>query len=284
MRRSVRLRVVQNAPVLGNLATNLDDHREAVADAVDAGVDLVVFPELSLTGYALGDLADEVALEPDRSEAWGEILDLSKRVDVIVGFVERGRDGWLRNAGAYLSDGRLLHLHRKTYLPTYGPFDEGRFFVPGDRLETFEADWGRAALVVCEEAWHPAVVHAAAIAGAAVLFVTTAAPGRGPVDGGWESQRGWSEILRAYARLYAVGVVFADRVGWEEGTIFGGGSAVWAPGGRTVAEAGHLEPEILDATLEASEFRRARLANPAHGIERSELLLDALRRSGPRSP
>ncbi|MDX1660931.1 MAG: nitrilase-related carbon-nitrogen hydrolase, partial [Gemmatimonadota bacterium] len=199
-------------------------------------------------------------------------------VDVVVGFVERGADGWLRNAAAYLSKGSLLHLHRKTYLPTYGPFDEGRFFVPGNRLETFETAWGRAALVVCEEAWHPAVVHAAALQGAHALIVSTNAPGRGPTDGGWESQRGWREILRSYARLYAVGVVFANRVGWEEGLIFGGGSGVWAPGGRCLAEGGPLHPTTLDATLDPAGFRRARIANPAHGVERPELLLETLKR------
>lgn len=273
--------MVQNAPVLGDLAANLAAHRDAVAEAADDGIELVVFPELSLTGYALADLVDEVALDPS-APRWADVLALSERVDAVVGFVERGEDGWTRNASAYLSEGRLVHLHHKTYLPTYGPFDEARFFVPGDRLDTFDTGWGRAALVVCEEAWHPAVVHAAAMAGAAALIVTTDAPGRGPVDGGWESQRAWRGILAAYARLYAVGVVFASRVGWEEGTIYGGGSAVWAPTGEAIAEAGFLEPEVLDATLEAGDFRRARIANPAHGIERPTLLAEALERAGRR--
>lgn len=277
MRRSVRLRVVQSAPVLGDLDANLAVHRDILADAAAEGVDLVVFPELSLTGYALADLTDAVALDAGAPE-WADVVALSSEVDAVVGFVERGEDGWLRNAGAYLSGGRLLHLHRKTYLPTYGPFDEGRFFVPGDRLETFEAAWGRIALVVCEEAWHPAVIHATAMGGAAVLLVTANAPGRRPMEGGWQSHRAWREILAAYARLYAVGVVFASRVGWEEGMVFGGGSAVWGPDGRAVAEAGFLEPEILDATLDAGDFRRARISNPAHGIERPELSFEALER------
>lgn len=278
MRRSVRLRVVQSAPALGDLDANLAAHAGAVADAAAAGAELVVFPELSLTGYMLADLVDAVALDPAHPR-WGDVLALSESVDVVVGFVERGDDGWLRNAAAYLHDGAVLHLHRKVYLPTYGPFDEARFFVPGERLETFDAPWGRAALVVCEETWHPAVAHAAGANGAGTLLVPANPPGRGPVDGGWRSQRAWRGILEAYARLYAVGVVFACRVGWEEGMIFGGGSAVWGPDGELLAEAGFLEPETLDAALDAGACRRARVANPAHGVERPELLIEALERA-----
>lgn len=281
MRRSIRLRVVQNAPVLGDLDANLAAHRAALADAADDGMDVVVFPELSLTGYALADLADPAALDPGHPR-WEDVLALSTEVDAVVGFVERGADGWLRNAAAYLSDGRALHVHRKTYLPTYGPFDEGRHFVPGDRLETFDAPWGRGALIVCEEAWHPAVVHAAAATGAGLLLAISNAPGRGPRDAGWESQRAWREILSAYARLYAVWIGLANRVGWEEGFIFGGGSAIWGPDGRTVAAAGFLDPEVLDAAVDAGDFRRARIANPAHGIERPELLIEALERARER--
>ncbi|MBW3660889.1 MAG: carbon-nitrogen hydrolase [Gemmatimonadetes bacterium] len=283
MRRPVRLRVVQSAPLLGDVDANLAAHAETIAEAADDGRQLVVFPELSLTGYALGDLVDAVALDPSHPR-WPDLLALSAKIDVVVGFVERGGDGWLHNAAAYLSGGRLLHLHRKTYLPTYGMFDEGRFFVPGDTLETFEAPWGRGALVICEEAWHPSVVHAAVGAGAHLLIVTANAPGRRPIDGGWESQRAWRAILSAYARLYAVGVVFASRVGWEEGLLFGGASAVWGFAGRTIAQAREIEPETLDAVLEPDDFRRARIANPAHGVERDDLLIEALERAGGRSP
>lgn len=277
--RSFPVRVVQDRAVLGDLEANLAAHEAALAAAAADGVEVVLFPELSLTGYALGDLADAVALD-ERHPAWPRVLALGASVDAVVGFVERGPEGWLHNAAAYLHDGRLLHLHRKVWLPTYGPFDEGRFFVPGARYEVFDAPWGRGALVVCEETWHPAVAHAAVALGARVLFVTSNTPGRGPVDGEWRSQRAWSEILACYARLYAVWVVYANRVGWEEGLVFSGGSAVWAPDGGLVGRAGPLEPATLDAVVDARAFERARVANPAHGIERPELLIDALRRAG----
>ncbi|HYO46957.1 MAG TPA: nitrilase-related carbon-nitrogen hydrolase [Gemmatimonadota bacterium] len=278
MRRSVTVRVIQHRPVLGDLQANLADHRARVRAAAEEGVDLVVFPELSLTGYALGDLVDAVALDPGHAR-WPEVLALSEDVDVALGYVERGADGYLYNAGAYLHRGELLHSHRKTYLPTYGPFDEQRFFTPGRTIEAFDAPWGRAALVVCEEAWHPAITHGAVAQGAEVLLTISNAPGRGPQEGDWASQRGWRGILASYARLYAVWVVYANRVGYEEGFVFGGGSAVIAPDGRELLVGDPLEPDELTAALDPAELRRARIANPAHGIERHQMLIEALARA-----
>lgn len=275
MRHSVTIRVVQHRPVLGDLAGNLADHRARVRAAAAEGVGLVLFPELSLTGYALGDLVDAVALDPTHP-LWPEVLALSEDVDVALGYVERGEDGWLHNAAAYLHAGELLHSHRKAYLPTYGPFDEGRFFAPGRTIETFEAPWGRSALVICEESWHPSVVHGVAMQGADALLVISNAPGRNPVAGDWTSQRGWRANLSAYARLYSVWVAYANRVGYEEGFVFGGGSAVIAPDGTELLVADPLESEELTAELDAGAMRRARVANPAHGIERHELLIQAL--------
>lgn len=283
MRRSITVRVIQHRPVLGDLEANLADHRARVRAAGEEGVDVVHFTELSLTGYALGDLADAVALDPAHP-LWPEMCALSEDVDVVAGFVERGDNGWLYNAAGYFHAGRPLHVHRKVYLPTYGPFDEGRFFAPGSAIEVFDAPWGRGALVICEEAWHPSVAHGVCMQGAEVLFATANAPGRLPLEGGWASHRAWREILATYARLYAVWVPFASRVGYEEGFVFGGASAVFGPDGGLVAGADFLEPAELTALLGADELRRARVRNPAHGIERNELLVDALERAGAVGP
>ncbi len=278
MRRPVTVQVVQHRPVLGDVGANLADHRARVEAAAAEGAELVLFTELSLTGYGLGDLVDAVALDPSHP-LWPEVLALSEPADVVVGFVERGDDGYLYNSAAYLHAGRALHVHRKVYLPTYGAFQEGRFFTPGRSLDAFDAPWGRAAFLICEECWHPAVAYAAVAQGAEVLLATANAPGRGPVDGGWASHRGWREILAAYARIYAVWIPFASRIGYEEGFVFGGGSAVFAPDGSPVAEADFLEPADLTTVLGAAVLRRARVANPAHGIESHGLLAAALEKA-----
>ncbi|HUP01746.1 MAG TPA: nitrilase-related carbon-nitrogen hydrolase [Gemmatimonadota bacterium] len=278
MRRSIHVRVVQHRPLLGDIEANLADHRARTLAAAADGVDVVHFTELSLTGYALGDLADQVAIDPAHP-LWPEVCALSEEIDVVVGFVERGQDGWLHNAAGYFHAGRAVHVHRKVYLPTYGAFDEGRFFSPGNRFDVFEAPWGRAALVICEELWHPSAAHAATMQGAEVLFATANAPGRGPLDGGWASHRAWREILATYARLYAVWVPFASRVGYEEGFVFGGASAVFAPDGSLAGGADFLEPAELTVLLDQAALRRARVRNPAHAIERHEVLIAALERA-----
>ena len=283
MKRSITVRVVQHRPLLGDLGGNLSDHRARVRAAAEEGAGLILFPELSLTGYALGDLVDAVALDASHP-LWPEVCALSEDVDVALGYVERGDDGWLYNAAAYFHAGEMLHNHRKTYLPTYGPFDEGRFYAPGRAIEIFDAPWGRAALVVCEESWHPSVVHGAVMQGADVLLVISNAPGRNPVDGDWASQRGWRANLAAYARMYGVWVAYANRVGYEEGFVFGGGSAIIAPDGHELLVADPLEPDELTAVLDADELRRARIANPAHGIERHEMLIEALGRAARPEP
>ena len=283
MRRSIHVRVIQHRPVLGDLEANIADHRARILAAAADGIDVVHFTELSLTGYALGDLVDQVAIDPAHP-LWPEVCALSEEVDVVAGFVERGQEGWLYNAAGYFHAGVAVHVHRKVYLPTYGAFDEGRFFAPGDRFDVFEAPWGRAAIAVCEELWHPSAAHAAAMQGAEALFATANAPGRGPVAGGWESHRAWRQILGTYARLYALWIPFASRVGYEEGFVFGGASAVFAPDGSVVAAADFLEPAELTVLLDAAALRRARVANPAHAIERHELLIAALGRATGTSP
>ena len=274
MRHPITVRVVQHRPALGDLEANLADHKARVAAAAEDGADLVVFPELSLTGYALGDLVDAVAIHEGHPR-WSDVCALSESVDVVLGVVERGAQG-VYNSAAYLHGGRATHVHRKVYLPTFGPFDEGRFFAAGRALETFDAPWGRGAILICRECWHPSVIHAAVARGADVLFAIANVPGRGPVDGAWQSHVGWRQILGAYAKIYGVWIPFSDRVGYEEGIVFGGGSGVFAPDGSMIAAADFLETAELTATLDPAWIRRARSVNPMAAMERHELLLDAL--------
>lgn len=246
MEGEVNVRVVQHRPALGDLAANIDEHREMIVEAAGDAVDVIVFSELSLTGYALRDLVAAVALD-SAHPLWPVVCELSESIDVVLGYVERGNRGEIYNATGYFHAGELLHRRRKVHLPTYGPFQEGRFFAAGFALDSFDAPWGRAALAVCEEIWHPGTIAALARNGVAMIFATANAPGRIPVDGGWESHRAWRRLVAAYARRHAAWVPFASRIGYEEGFIFGGGSAVFAPDGSMAGEAGFLEPAQITA-------------------------------------
>ncbi|MEK7863422.1 MAG: nitrilase-related carbon-nitrogen hydrolase, partial [Chloroflexota bacterium] len=133
---TVRIAIAQCAPALGAFKRNVAMHLDWIGRARSGGAALVVFPELSLTGYYLKDLAADVACAADDARL-APIADASRDIDVCAGFVERAPDARLHIAQGYWSKGRLVHVHRKVYLPTYGIFDDGRYFGPGERFDVF---------------------------------------------------------------------------------------------------------------------------------------------------
>src|SRR5881397_3088158 len=156
---NMRVALAQVAPVLGNVAANLRMHRKSVQAASRAGVDLVIFPELSLTGYLLQDLVPEVALRIERNPEIRELLKLSRSVALAVGFVEESQDHRFYNSALFLAGGKILHCHRKVYLPTYGMFDEGREFAAGSGFSAFSTPLGRFGILISEDAWHPSASY-----------------------------------------------------------------------------------------------------------------------------
>ena len=142
---SLTLGLAQIKTKLGDVAANLEKHLEYAERAAAQGVDMLCFPELSLTGYVLQDLASAVAhrAAPD-DPVFARLLSASQTLDLVVGFVEEDRRHRFFIAAAYLSQGQVLHVHHKVYLPTYGMFDEGRFFAWGDSVKAFDTRWGRA--------------------------------------------------------------------------------------------------------------------------------------------
>ncbi|MDP9348660.1 MAG: carbon-nitrogen hydrolase, partial [Gemmatimonadota bacterium] len=176
----LRLRVEQLAPVLGEPLENLSRIARAQRDAADDGVDLLVTPELSITGYDLRDRTHQVAV-PLAGSLFPELPD---HPDVILGVVEEGPGFVPCNTAVHLRRGTVLHRHRKVYLPTYGMFDEGRYFGAGDRVRAYDLGGGwRAGLLVCEDLWHPSLTYLLVTAGAHLVVVQSAAAGRGAWEG-----------------------------------------------------------------------------------------------------
>lgn len=280
--RTVRVALAQIAPRLGDLKANLSLHLDVVRQARRDGAGLVVFPELSLTGYLLRDQVPEVALRLD-DRRLAPLLRASKDVDLLVGGVEEADGHRYHNAGIYLSNGRVTHVHRKIYLPTYGMFDEGRDFAAGDRIRAFDAPFGRAGSLICEDAWHPSASWLLALEGAEVLFVQSAGPSRGARKGrGVTSVSVWSDLVRVTAQFQTAFVVYVNRVGYEDGLNFGGGSIAVDPFGRTVASLDALETGLAIAELDAEVLRRARTAYPLLRDENLDLAwreLDRIRRT-----
>lgn len=274
--------LAQTNPSLGNLHANLEDHRREVRAAIAAGADIVLFPELSLTGYFLKDQTYELSSEHD-SDVLAELKELSKGVSIGAGFVERSRDGRYYNAYGFFEDGELLHVHRKVHLVTYGMFEESRDFAAGECYGAFESRHGRFGVLVCEDLWHLPAAYLLFLQGVDAMFVPSAGPARGVGTGseGLDSQHVWGSLLRAVALFTQTWVVYVNRVGWEDGIGFAGGSCALGPDGETVAEIPGIETGSATVRLDSSALRRARVSSPMLRDEKPWLLAAELARVRP---
>lgn len=133
MGKLFKVALAQIKPTLGDLSRNLALHEEVCEEAIVEGADLLVFPELSLTGYFLKDLVPSIALHPE-SSTLDRLKDFSRRIAMVLGFVEEAKGTFFYNTALFLEQGKVRYLHRKVYLPTYGIFDEQRYLAGGDRI------------------------------------------------------------------------------------------------------------------------------------------------------
>ncbi len=277
----LRIALAQLAPRLGVLEENLARHSALLAEARAAGAGLVVFPELGLTGYQLQDLAAEVAMHRDDPRLLGlaaETRDLSATVS----FVEEADDHRLFIAAALLEDGDVRFVHRKLFLPTYGLFDERRFFAAGDRLRTVESRLGvRLGIAICEDFWHMAVPETLALDGAQVLINVSSSPGRDLAaihEVGLGTAASWRTLMRTYAQLTTSFTIFCNRVGMDETISFWGGSEVISPSGEALFSAPLFDEGLYFVDIDLGDVRRERIGLPLLRDERPELHLRELRR------
>jgi predicted amidohydrolase len=274
----LRLAAVQLAPVLGDCESNLARHLEWIATAREQGADLVVFPELSLTGYQLKDMVPDVALRLGGAEL-APLREASETIGVVVGLVEETPEHALYNAVVLLQGGEVVARHRKVYLPTYGMFDEMRYFAAGDRLGAVDTAFGRLALCLCEDFWHPSTAYIGAQDGAKLFIVPSCSPARGFTDEDrFRGTQVWELLNRHCAAAYGVFVCFVNRVGYEDGVNYWGGSEVIVPGGGLVAKAPYFDEHLLLADLDWNALRRERIATPLIRDERLDITLRELRR------
>ena len=269
----LRIALAQVEPALGDVRTNLAMHLRRAGEALKRGADLIVFPELSLTGYLLKYLVADVALSPRYGATLAPLLKMSRRIAMVVGFVEETDGHRFHNSALFLEGGRVRHVHRKVYLPTYGMFDEGRYFAAGDRLQAFPTRLGRMGMLICEDLWHTSTALVLAQDGADYLLVLANGPTQGvQARRAPASQVTWKDLARVSALLQTVYVVCVNRVGFEDGINFAGGSCVVDPFGRTVAEGRLIEEDLVICDLERSALRRARTSLPLLRDERLPVL------------
>ena len=288
----MRVALAQLDARLGEVEANLGRAREILAEAGAGGADLVVFPELFLSGYALHEVGGDTTRTAE--EVAGA---LTNGPAAVVGFHEPrealtqdrsnrgaveptrpGSDppGW--NSAAYVEQGRVVHVHRKLYLVDYEPFGEDEIFEPGSELRAFDTRLGRLATLICNDAWQPFVPFIAAQDGACVLLVPSCSSTAVP-----EAECYWRELTRFHARMLQCWVVFVNRVGSEAGLTFWGGSHVVDPNGEVVAEAPRLAESILFAGLELARVEERRRELPVVGHPRLDLLRSELERLSSRN-
>src|SRR5918997_1054563 len=272
----MRVVLAQIDCLLGDVDENLRRVKEIIARAKSEGADLIVFPELSLAGYALRELSNEVAIEA-QSEPIVSLAEEAGETGVVVGFCEEGRGFHTYNSAAYLEGGSLLHLHRKLYLPNYRIYEERKHYNPGQSLRAFDTRLGRMAILICNDAWQPFLPFIAVQDGAQVLILP-AASGLYPHPELLDTKEYWRGITRFYARMLQSYVVFVNRVGKQEDLVFWGYSHVVDPWGTVVAEAPLHEEALITADIDLGNVRRRRREVPLVKEARLALLAKELNR------
>ena len=278
----VTVGLAQMAPKLGDLRSNLDQHLALADQARAQGVDLLVFPELSLTGYQVMDLVPELAMRASSEDAtFRALLQASHGLDLVVGFVHVDRRHRFTIAQAWLSGGACLHVHHKLYLPTYTMFDDGRYFARGDSVRAFETRFGRVGMLICEDFWHLSAPWLLWLDGADLLVFANSSPTRGisSSEGGRLTVARWVELMnQACASTFTNYVLMCNRVGYEDGKNFWGGSLIANPEGELVAQAPYFEETLLLQEIDLNQLRRTRAHMPLLRDERPHLVQRELAR------
>jgi predicted amidohydrolase len=276
---SIRVAIAQVNPKLGDLRANMALYEEKIRQGLEQKAELLLFPELSLTGYYLRDTVPSVALTMTSAEM-KQLQRLSRELPFVAGLVEESADHRFFNSAVYFEDGNVRHVHRKVYLPTYGMFDEQRYFAAGDRVRAFDSKFGRMALLICEDLWHPSTIYLAALDGALTVLCPSASPLRGIVDGQTQDDnaRYWEMINRAYTETFSLFMIYGNRCGFEDGVGFWGGSEIVDPFGQRVAKAKYYDEDFLTAEMSLESVRRKRTMSPLLRDEDIDLTINELMR------
>lgn len=255
----MKIAAAQIESVLGDLEKNIEHHLNYCDEAIRNGADMIVFPELSLTGYSLKDLNYQISINTGKSKALDKLKDKSRKISIICGLAEEDDNFAIYNSGMFISDGEIKFTHRKVYPPTYGLFEEFRYFSRGRECRAHETKFGKIGLLVCEDLWHLSLPYTVAMDGAQIITGIAASPTRLAVN--YEKFKNYeinSENHRVYARMLSSYFVFSNKVGFEDGINFWGGSEIVDPFGNVLSAAKLFEEDMIYAEINFEEVRRAR--------------------------
>jgi len=275
----MKIRAVQFSPKLGHIVDNVAFHNQKIHEAVADGIQLIIFPELSLSGYNLKDIVYDVALTPE-DETVRHFKEMSKKIDIVVGAPWEEPVGIIYNSALYFSKGELLHNHRKVQLPNFGMFEEAMIFKAGDTFRSFELeDHGfKVGIIICREILFPINAYLHYLQDTDFIIAVSNSPHRGINKEGMSSLKLWERMGEVYALHYHQNYIFVNRSGFEEGIGFGGGSFFAAPDKGIVKKAAYFEEDTFDVDISTAAVRRSRINGNYRRDENPELILKEMKR------
>ncbi|NTW56702.1 MAG: acyltransferase [Chlorobiaceae bacterium] len=270
-----KLRIAQTDCTLANFGENLERHCTLAEAAARDGADAIVFPELSLTGYNVQDAAQDIAMHIGDSRL-DPLRELSSKVTIICGGIELSDDYGVYNSAFMFENGAGESIHRKIYLPTYGMFEELRYFSAGQQVRAVTSKrLGRIGVAICEDFWHVSVPYLLAHQGAQLLIALMSSPLRlAPGTGTPAIVDQWQTIASTYAFLFSSYVACVNRVGNEDSFTYWGNSSLTGPDGRTVCNSPLFDPHVMDAVVDFSDVKRTRL-HSSHFLDEDLRLISA---------
>lgn len=253
--------MAQTNPILYDVQANIQK-TIALMEAAHTRADLLVFPELSLTGYLLKERTDEVALTTDSYE-FKELCRASRdlQMGVMIGFVEEGKGCMYYNSSAYIHHGEVKMVHRKIYLPTYGAFEEGKYFAKGQDVQVMSCGSFDISMLICADLWQPSLVqipfykHTSLLVG----MINSSEAGLGNT---YSNSLGWERVGQFYASMYGCYVVLVNRVGQEDSFSFFGNSLVFDPFGQVLERCKYHQEDLKICTIDFNEVKKLRKILP----------------------
>jgi len=254
--KPVSLLLAQTGPKLGNKERNLKQISEQASKARRKNVDLLIFPELHLTGYTMRDEVSRLAEPiPGPSTRKVETIAREHRVHVIFGMPEESEvKGVIHNTAVFVGPKGLIGKYRKIHLPTHSVFEERRYYRPGQDASVFKTDIGIIGLNICYDLYFPELTRLQALQGAELVVCISASPGL--------RRRFFEGFCLSRAMENAVYLAYVNRVGIEEGLQFWGGSRVIAPNGSVLAQCKYDVEEFQICKVDLGEVSRARAFIP----------------------
>ena len=273
----MKIRAIQFSPALGNISKNVEYHVEKINEAVEDKKDLIIFPELSLSGYQLKDIVYDIALPPD-DELFNRFKVLSRNIDIVIGAPVEEETGIIYNCVLYFSKGELLHNHRKVQLPNFGMFEEAMIFKAGKEFKAFRKDNLKMGMIICREILFPVIPYLYYLQDVDFLIALSNSPHRGITKEGLSSLKLWERCGEVYAINYHQNYIFVNRTGFEDGIGFGGGSFFAEPGKGIVKKAKYFDEDTLDVEITRESIRKSRIGGNYSRDEKPDVIFNEMKR------